>query len=133
MAALTPQLDSQSDLSGRPHHVDLSEKGYSLNQPRYDLRKLRAHGLISSRSVAIPQTSVRITRGALGLEGIVSKWPGAPYRSGRDWIKVKNLDSLGGAGLAVVETAVSFDDGRPAVVGGELHAFVVAGTEPEAY
>jgi bifunctional non-homologous end joining protein LigD len=32
---------------------------------------------------------------AMGLEGIVSKRPSAPYRSGpsRDWIKVKNPDS----------------------------------------
>jgi bifunctional non-homologous end joining protein LigD len=31
----------------------------------------------------------------LGLEGIVSKRLGSPYRSGpsRDWIKVKNPDS----------------------------------------
>jgi bifunctional non-homologous end joining protein LigD len=31
----------------------------------------------------------------MGLEGIVSKWLTAPYRSGpsRDWIKVKNPDS----------------------------------------
>jgi hypothetical protein len=31
----------------------------------------------------------------LGLEGIVSKRPSAPYRSGspRDWIKVRNPDS----------------------------------------
>jgi bifunctional non-homologous end joining protein LigD len=32
---------------------------------------------------------------AMGLEGIVSKRPTAPYRSGpsRDWLKVKNPDS----------------------------------------
>jgi bifunctional non-homologous end joining protein LigD len=31
----------------------------------------------------------------MGLEGIVSKWLSAPYRSGpsKDWIKVKNLNS----------------------------------------
>jgi bifunctional non-homologous end joining protein LigD len=31
----------------------------------------------------------------LGFEGIVSKRPVAPYRSGpsRDWLKVKNADS----------------------------------------
>jgi ATP-dependent DNA ligase len=32
---------------------------------------------------------------AMGLEGIVSKWLAAPYRSGlsRDWIKIKNPSS----------------------------------------
>ncbi len=29
----------------------------------------------------------------MGLEGIVSKRLSAPYRSSRDWIKVKNPDS----------------------------------------
>jgi bifunctional non-homologous end joining protein LigD len=31
----------------------------------------------------------------MGFEGIVSKLPSAPYRSGRsrDWLKVKNPDS----------------------------------------
>jgi ATP-dependent DNA ligase len=36
-----------------------------------------------------------MTACAMGYEGIVSKRPGSPYRSGRspDWLKMKNPDA----------------------------------------
>ena len=40
------RLDREADPPGRPHHLHLSEQTYGLNQLRYDLRKLKGHGLI---------------------------------------------------------------------------------------
>ena len=35
-----------ADTSSRPRHLDLSQRTTRLNQLRYDLRKLKGHGLI---------------------------------------------------------------------------------------
>jgi bifunctional non-homologous end joining protein LigD len=66
-------------------------------------RKKRLTRLLARRRVGIVPSARTAEAGAtifqqacrMGLEGIVSKRPSAPYRSGpsRDWIKVKNPNS----------------------------------------
>ena len=40
------RLDRQANPSGCPRHLQLSDTRYAINQLRYDLRKLKGHGLL---------------------------------------------------------------------------------------
>jgi bifunctional non-homologous end joining protein LigD len=83
---------------------DLLElNGEDMRQLPFRERKARLEGLLSRSRTGIvfnehtDQDGTTVFQHAckMGLEGIVSKRLGAPYRSGpsRDWIKVKNPDS----------------------------------------
>ena len=48
---------SEADPPGRPHHLPSLQQTYGLNQLRYDLRKLKGHGLIERDGSATPTVS----------------------------------------------------------------------------
>jgi bifunctional non-homologous end joining protein LigD len=86
------------------HALDLLElDGHDLRALPLGDRKKRLARLIGKRRLGIVLNEHTDEDGAavflpackMGLEGIVSKRLGSPYRSGpsKDWIKVKNPDS----------------------------------------